>query len=348
MRLLVLFFLLQGCSSAGYLVETGLGQWRLFNRARPVNEVLASPYTPEGVRHGIQLVGKAKAFAVSELGLRATKNYETYVQLDGPCVSWAVSAAHPLRLEERKWRFPIVGEIPYIGFFTKERAEAEARKIREGENPSPDTWVRCVPAFSSLGWFPDPLYSSMLNGKDHHVVDLVVHESLHATVWVKGSVDFNEKLANFVGLEGSLRYARKSNGEGGVAAIRAEVQGQKVFADFMKETVDRYRTSVKSTEDKQAFYRELAARYDAFVKARQKFGMAFTPLPAKLDNWNNAALLAYANYYSDYSVLERMLGACGGDLGRFVAWIARVQERGDAAFRAGPEAYLASLKEACP
>src|SRR4051812_29416100 len=111
--------LMSGCSSAGYLVETGLGQWRLFNHARPVDEVLSSPNTSDTVRHGIQMVRKAKAFAVKDLGLRATKNYETFVQLDGPCVSWAVSASHPIRLEEKKWKFPIVGEVPYLGYFTK-------------------------------------------------------------------------------------------------------------------------------------------------------------------------------------------------------------------------------------
>lgn len=346
---LPLAVLLSGCSSAGYLVETSLGQWKLFNRARPIDEVLASPNTSDTVRHGIQLVKKAKAFAVSDLGLHATKNYETFVQLDGPCVSWAVSASHPVRLEEKKWKFPIVGEVPYKGYFTKEGAEEEAKRIRESESPEPDTWVRCVPAFSSLGWFSDPLYSSMLTGKDHHVVDLVVHESLHATVWVGGSVDFNEKLANFVGLEGSVRYMQKVEGAGGAMAVRDEVQGEKVFADFMKDTVDRYKATVKTIDDKQAFYRELSNRYGAFVEARRKSGPKFTPIAAKLDNWNNAALLAYSNYYSDYSTLEKMLRSCGEDLGRFVAWIAGVQKN-DSGFAGAPEETLAKLAAgaACP
>lgn len=351
MRLLVLLsLLLQGCSTAGYLVETGIGQWKLFNRARPISEVLASPNTSPGVRHGIEVVKQAKAFAVSDLGLHATKNYETFVQLDAPCVSWAVSAANPLVLEEKKWKFPIVGEVPYLGFFTKEGAEKEAKKIREGETPEPDTWVRCVPAFSSLGWFSDPLYSSMINGKDHHIADTVIHESLHATVWVGGSVDFNEKLANFVGLEGSLRFTRKEKGEAAVTAVKDEVQGEKVFADFMKEAVDRYKGTVKTPDDKRAFYRDLQSRYAAFVEERRKAGVRFTPVQAKLDNWNNAALLAYSNYYSDYSTLEKMLRECGDDLRRFVAWIASVQKKGDKNFENAPEDYLAKLADGgtCP
>lgn len=349
MRFLLLFPLfLSGCSSAGYLVETGIGQWKLFNRARPVQEVLASPNTSAATRHGIEMVRKAKAFAVQDLGLHATKNYETYLQLDGPCVSWAVSAAQPIALEEKKWKFPVVGELPYIGFFTKEAADREARRIEATETPRPDTWVRCVPAFSSLGWFSDPLYSSMLTGKDHHIVDLVVHESLHATVWVNGSVDFNEKLANFVGLEGSVRYVEKERGLEAAEQVRAEVRGEKVFAGFMRDAVSRYKASVKNLEDKQKFYGELGSRYLALVAQRKKEDPKILAPAVKLDNWNNAALLAYANYYSDYATLEKMLRACGDDLRRFVGWVAAVQRQGDAAFKAAPEEYLGKLGGECP
>jgi hypothetical protein len=96
-------------------------------------------------------------------------------------------------------------------------------------------------------------------------------------------------------------------------------------------------------EDKRAFYTELAPRYAAFVEDRKKMGPRFTPVPAKLDNWNNAALLAYSNYYSDYSTLEKMLAECKGNLGRFVAWIVDVQKKGDSNFENAPEDFLAKL-----
>jgi len=341
---------LSGCSGVAYVAESSLGQWRLFNRARPLEEVLSSPHTPESVRKGIEMVRKAKAFAVRELGLKATSSYETFVQLEAPCVTWAVSAAHPLLLEEKKWKFPIVGEVPYLGFFRKERAEEEARKLAAASEPAPDTWVRCVPAFSSLGWFPDPLYSSMITGKDRQIVDLVVHESLHATVWVSGSVDFNEKLASFVGLEGSLLWTRLEHGSQGLEAARAEVAGAKAFAMFMQETVARYRTEVKDLAAKDAFYRGLAGRYEEFLRRHEaSSGKIAAPRP-KLASWNNAALLAYSNYFADYSVFERMLARCEGRLGRFVGWIAAEQEKGERSFREDPEKHLARLAAAgtCP
>lgn len=346
---LALLLPLSSCSTGGYLIETGIGQFKLFNKARPIREVLESPYTSPATKQGIEVVGRAKGFAAAELGMKVTSNYETFVQLEAPCVVWALSASDPLKLEEKKWKFPVVGEVPYLGFYSKQRAEEEAVRLREREQPTPDTWVRCVPAYSSLGWFADPLYSSMLSGKDHNIVELVVHESLHATVWVGNSVDFNEKLANFVGLEGSVLWMRKEKGEAGEAVVRDEVKGEKVFADFMQASIDRYKSTVKDQAAKEAFYRDLPGAYKRFVEERSK-AMRFTPVNAKLEGWNNAALSAYGNYYSDMSVFEKLLKRCGGELGRFVQWIRATQEKGDRAFKDDPEKVLAGMAETgtCP
>lgn len=325
-----------------YVVENGVGQWRLFNRARPVEEVLKSPRTSETTRAAIRVVGKAKHFAVKELGLSATKNYETFVQLDSPCVVWAVSAAHPLALEEKKWKFPFVGEVPYLGFFQKGSADEEAARIRAEEQPTPDTWVRCVPAFSSLGWFSDPLYSSMLKGTERDIAELVIHESLHATVWVGNSVDFNEKLANYVGLEGSLRYISREKGDDAWKEAKLIVAGEKLFGDFMNEMVSFYKSSVRDEAAKKEFYGSLPRRYETFLDKKRKEGFLFKSMEAKMANWNNAALLTYANYYSDFSVFEAMLAKCGGDLPRFVRWISEEQKKTER-FRSAPEEHLAEL-----
>ncbi len=176
-----------------------------------------------------------------------------------------------------------------------------------------------------------------------------MHESLHATVWVGDSVDFNEKLANFVGLEGSVRWMEKEKGANGVALVREEVRGEKVFADFMQASIDRYKANVKNLEAKEKFYKELLSTYEAFVRERAKT-LKFTAVPAKFTGWNNASLLAYGNYYSDMSVFEALLKKCGADLGRFVGWIKAEQEKGERGFKEDPEASLKKLAEAgvCP
>jgi predicted aminopeptidase len=340
--------LLSSCSSIGYLAESGIGQWKLFNRARPVEDVLKSPRTPEATREAIRVVRKAKDFAV-ELGLKATSNYTSFVQLEGPCVLWAVSASHPVQLEQKKWHFPIVGSVPYLGFFKKASAENEAKDL-EKESPVPDTWVRCVPAFSSLGWFSDPLYSSMLKGKERDIAELVIHESLHATVWVNSSVEFNEKLANFVGLEGSLRYVDRYQGHAALEDAKKVVAGEKLFGDFLHDQVETYKKTVTNLEQKAEFYGTLRSRYEEFLAAQARKGVKFTKMDVRFSKWNNAALLAAANYYSDYTAFENLLKSCGGDLGRFVRWIAAEQKKEAGRFKSGPEQYLVDLVKgaSCP
>jgi predicted aminopeptidase len=338
---------LQGCSGFTYISENGIEQWKLFNRSRPVKDILANPKTSEETRTAIQLVKEAKAFAV-ELGLKATANYENFVALDGPCLLWAVSSAHPVELKEKLWKFPLVGEVPYLGFFKKSSAEQEASRIKNLEVPNPDVWVRCVPAYSSLGWFADPLYSSMLKGKERDVVELVIHESLHATVWVGNSVDFNEKLASFVGLEGSLRFLAQKRNENALREAKREVAGEKAFGDFLFQEKNAYLQNIKTIDQKQKFYLELPIRYQKFIKALS--AEKVKPLEVKFDGWNNAALLTYANYYSDFSVFEAILKSCEGSLGRFVNWISQEQEKGEGRFLGAPEEHLAELVKgsSCP
>jgi len=358
------FISLSACSTTSYIIDTSIGQWKLFNRAKPIEEVLASPYTSLSTKDAIQKVIKAKNFAVNELGLKATTNYTKFVQLDGAYVSWAVSASNPLKLEEKKWRFPIVGEVPYIGFFSQKKAERFAENLL-GESSGlvrPDIWIRGVPAFSSLGWFSDPLYSSMIDGSERDIVDLVIHESLHATVWVGDNVDFNEKLANFVGLEGSILYLKKYRASE-VRQAREEVLGEKIFAEFIQNSINIYKSEVETLADKdptrafaakKLFYGELSKNYDAFFETRKFFSppLAARKLKVKLDNWNNAALLAFANYYSDFSVFEALLKKCNGELARFVRWIAQEKnaaENGDdkskERFLIAPEEHLRALVE---
>ncbi|NUM88087.1 MAG: aminopeptidase [Bdellovibrionales bacterium] len=340
----LLAIIFSGCSSVGYLAEQGVEQWRLFNRARPADEVLLSPLTPPRVKEAIRSVREAKRFAVEELGLRATSSYETWVDLGREFVVWTVAGSDSLLLEERTWRFPIVGRVPYLGFFRREKAETEATRLREEEGL--DSFVRGVPAFSSLGWFPDPIYSSFLRGSERDLVELVIHESLHSTVWVGDSVDFNEKLAHFVGKEGSIRFVASRRGGGEpLKRARTEVETQEKFARFVQEMGARYRREVEplaragrraeALERKRSFYESLPAEWE------RRGGGA---LKSDFGRWNNAALLAYEKYFSDAGVLEGLLKKCGGDLARFVRLIVREREKGGV-FGEAPERRLAELGE---
>src|SRR5690606_3806447 len=123
-------------------------------------------------------------------------NYSEVAWLDRRYVSWTVSASDPWRLQPYEWSFPIVGRVPYLGFFKEEEArEKEQELIQKGL----DTYLRGVSAYSTLGWFEDPLLSSMLNYEDHVLAETLIHELVHTTIWIKNSTDFNERLASYLG-----------------------------------------------------------------------------------------------------------------------------------------------------
>ena len=175
----------------------------------------------------------------------------------------------------------------------------------------------------------------MIIGGERDIADVVIHESLHATIWVGDSVDFNEKLANFVGLEGSLRYLQQNHPEE-VNKAKKLVAGEKIFGLFIRDAINRYKAEVKNLADKENFYTHLADYYSDFF---HKQNSDAEKLPAKFLHWNNAALLAYANYYSDYSVFEEMLTKCNSDLARFVRWIIQIRNE-PGRFESAPEESL--------
>ncbi|GHT80374.1 hypothetical protein FACS1894130_11490 [Spirochaetia bacterium] len=157
-------------------------------------------------RKFVARIGDIRRFAMEELGLRETKNYTRYVKLDRDYLAAAVSAAERDAFVRYEWWFPVVGNVPYKGFFRAEDARREGEKLRKRDL---DVWIRRVDAFSTLGWFRDPLYSYMRDYPVHELADLLIHELLHATVYLKGHSQFDEELAEFVGREGSRLYYRK-------------------------------------------------------------------------------------------------------------------------------------------
>ncbi len=323
----------------------GVEQWKLFNQARPVEEVLASPMTTSKEKHALLLVKEAKKFAVENLGLAATKSYSQYVKLDRDTLLWAVAGSDPVYLKEKTWWFPFAGTVPYKGFFKLEKANEEAANLaKEGL----DVWVREVPAFSSLGWLPDPIYSSMLDGPDYNIVNTVVHESVHATVWIPGSVDFNERLASFVGRQGSVLWLNQKFGKESKErqAAEAHYRAAKKFGLLVRYSMARYHTEVESLAD--------AGKIDAAKTAKARFYQWFVGeaksigyTNKELEKWNNAALLAYSKYYYDESVFEALLRKCAGDLSRFVRWVKAENDKGH--LKDAPEDRLktAAQEEPC-
>ena len=186
-----------------YGLRQGKGQLHIIWNARPVEEVLKDPSFPDSLKMKLHLIEKVRRFAIDSLGLKDTENYKTLYDQKGEEIMWVVTACEPFQFKPKEWEFPILGKVPYKGFFVKERAIALRDELdKEGW----DTSIRNPGGWSTLGWFTDPILSNMLERTEGDLANLIIHEMSHATIFIKDSVDFNENLSTFIGDRGAERF----------------------------------------------------------------------------------------------------------------------------------------------
>ncbi|MDF3981572.1 aminopeptidase [Luteibacter sp. PPL201] len=207
MRVLLIVFavLLAGCRSLGYYAHVAHGQASLLMHRRSIDAVVADPATPDATRRRLALASEARRFASSALHLPDNRSYTYFVQLDRPWVAWNVFATPPLSVSAVLHCFPVAGCVAYRGYFREDLARREAaREAALGH----DVAIGEVPAYSTLGWFADPVVSSMLRWDDDTLVGTIFHELAHQKIYVKNDSSFNESYANFVENEGVREWRR--------------------------------------------------------------------------------------------------------------------------------------------
>jgi predicted aminopeptidase len=208
MRRFVLLLLLPplcGC----YLLTQARGQLRVLLNSRSIDTLLADASVPVETKLKLRLVRDIKAFGERELGLTRSSNYESFYDTHGAPITYIVSACRKDRFEAHLWWFPIVGDVPYKGFFAMEDAVEEAKAL---EAEGFDVSLGTAAAYSTLGYFPDPVLSTMLDYPEEQLAALILHELTHGTIYLPGGTDFNEGLASFVGWQGALEFARCRHG----------------------------------------------------------------------------------------------------------------------------------------
>ncbi|MCB0422670.1 MAG: aminopeptidase, partial [Bdellovibrionales bacterium] len=297
---------LHGCL-ATYLVKSSYHQVKLLSSREPLENVLKMEGLSEETKRKLQLAQSAKVFAETNLGLTPTDNYNSFVNIDRPYVTYIVRVAEYDRLKGRNWWYPIVGSLPYKGFFSKEEAIEEAKSF---DPKKYDTYVRGATAYSTLGWFDDPILSSMLGYQDAQLINLIIHESVHATIYIKGQADFNERLATFLGDIGTEKYYLSLEGEGSptVARIKKENEDKKIFSEFMSRELKDLKTwylekKQFSDEEKTERLKAIQEKFTAETLPKLQIYKYTSFINAKL---NNAQLLSYSTYVADLSDFEKI------------------------------------------
>ena len=205
----ILLLVIFNWNLVSYGVRQARGQLNIVWNARPVEEYMQDPSFPDSLKGKLQLIQDVRRYAIDSLGLEDTKNYKTLYDQQGKEIMWVVTASRPFQLIPKEWTFPVLGAVPYKGFFD----EAEAEKLAEAlKSEQWDVSVRNPGGWSTLGWFTDPILSKMLEKNEGDLASLIIHEMVHATIFVKDSVGFNENLASFIGDRGAEQFLASAFG----------------------------------------------------------------------------------------------------------------------------------------
>ncbi len=298
-----------GCS-LGYLTRVGVTEARILQSRVPLEKIqTGKELTPEQ-QEKIALIQEAKDFGESVLGFKETENYTLYANLKKDLRPYVLSACPKDSLSPHLWKFPIVGAIPYLGFFDKEEALEEERKLKkEGY----DTFLRRSGAFSSLGWFRDPIYPHMLELESFRLVNLILHELVHATLYVKGETAFNESIATYIANEGTILFFERKGDLASQEKASQEAQEAWVFGQFLGElykVLQDFYSQPLSQEEK------VAKRVEIF----QSFRSRLRELPLSQESpylnfakgeWSNARIIAsgvYLKHLPIYYALQEQEG----------------------------------------
>ena len=315
--------LLCACGSLRYYAQAAHGQGELLWRRQPVRKLLKNPATDPKLAARLALALAAREFASQHLGLPDNRSYTGYVPLDRDYVVWNVFATPRFSVEAVRHCFPVAGCVAYRGWFSEVAAEADAARMqRKGD----DVWVGGVPAYSTLGWFADPILSSMLRWDDDELAGTIFHELAHQLIYAKGDTAFNESYATFVQTEG-LREWRAARGlppDDGQAQAMADG-----FAKLVLDLRERLKTLYASGVDAEAMeagkQREIAAFRERYAVWRD----ADFPHDHRYDAWvakpiNNARLLPFGLYDRWTPAFASLFRASGSRWPAFYAQVRRL------------------------
>ena len=299
-----------------YLGRAGWEEAKILARRRPIAELVADGRIDRLTRERLALVLAARAFAEDSIGLKTEESFTTYSRLERDTLVLVLSGAHRDRLEAYTWWFPVVGRVPYKGFFDFSAAQAAARDL---EQRGFDSYLRPSPAFSTLGWFNDPLLSTTLRLDTLSLANTVIHEVTHNTFYAPGQAVFNESFANFVGAHGAAWFFRSRGHAAAAALVEADWEDDKILGAFWTRLHDTLDSAFKAHPDSREA--RLVARDTVYQRARAQLTSEIAPRlrtvpPERLARirLDNAVLLARRIYLTDLDIFDRVFALEGHDL----------------------------------
>ena len=306
------------CSNLSYYAHSIDGQLDLMSKRRPISEVLSRPETPEELRLELARALAIRDYATSELKLPDDGSYRSYANLERPYAVWSVVAAPELSLQPETWCFPFAGCVNYRGYFSRDRAESFAEKLR---GQGYDVVVVGVRAYSTLGWFDDPVLNTMLGRPAHYLPGVIFHELAHQELYVKDDSGFNEAFAVAVEQEGVRRWLDTHGNKETIDSYNAFRRRQREFLSLVlpaRKRLEAVYAGPGSDEwkrlEKARVLSELRSEYTRSKEKWDERG-AYEQWFAK--DLNNARLALVATYHERVAGFESLLAQYDGDLTAF-------------------------------
>ena len=281
-----------------YVLRAGWEEAKILSRRVPIEKVIADSATTPALKERLRLVLAARSYAVDTLGLEAGESFTSFAQLERDTLVLVLSAAYRDRLQAYRWWFPIVGRLPYKGFF---RPKDALRARDDFQARGFDTYLRPASAFSTLGWFNDPLLSTTVRGDTTFLANTVIHELSHNTLFVAGNAEFSESFASFIGSRGAEAFFRSRNAPLAAEAVADDWANDQVLGRFWEHTARALDSAYRAWPNDSGA--RVAARDSVYQHARRELVDSVGPLlrgvnPAWLARvpLDNASLLARRVY----------------------------------------------------
>lgn len=312
--------LLAGCGNWSYYLQSAGGQFDIWQREAPIEQLLADPGVEPQLKAQLERVLNIRDYASRELGLPDNRSYRTYADVARPFVVWNVFAAPEFSIEAKQWCFPVAGCVGYRGYFSESEARGYAQSLVAGGY---DVYVGGVPAYSTIGWFADPVLNTFIHYPPPELARLIFHELAHQVVYVKGDTVFNESFATTVEQAGMVRWLAT---HGSAAERERYMQLQRFRTDFRAlvirtrmELAELYAGNAPAEQKRQQKAAVLAKLKDSYAAQR----LAWSGF-AGYDRWfaqplGNAHLASVAIYTQRVPAFTALLKQNGNDLPRFYA-----------------------------
>ncbi|MCP4297857.1 MAG: aminopeptidase [Proteobacteria bacterium] len=301
---ILILLTLQGC----YLSDQAAGQFDLIWNQVPIPSYLKAEVNLEQ-RQLLSLVPEVKQYGETVLSLKETENYDGYFKTRQEGITFVVTASHRFRLEPYTWWFPIIGSVPYKGYFDKKNAiELKEQLERDGY----DTWLFAAPAYSTLGWFKDPVTTPMLRAGAFSLVETILHEMSHTTLYVDDQGDFNEQLASFVGNLGAEQFFRQK----GILSVKQlrDVKEKKRRAASFNQRVLSFIPRFQSVYEQETSIDQIQKKKTAlFEELINNISEIYPKVPRENWQFNNARLLQFRRYRSNAELFEEFWLKSGQD-----------------------------------